>query len=344
MRYAIYTLALIGAAISGVVLADVSTIAGSGVAGHNDGASESSRLNRPHGMAQNAAGIIFFADRGNHMIRYFDPENATVSTLAGNGTRGFADGDANTAAFNQPVAVEVGRDGTVYVADRDNHRIRAISASGDVRTLAGSGIAGYEDGKAATSKFNEPYGVALNTEQTKLYVADYLNHAVRSISLADGRVTTVAGNGEKGFADGTGTNARFSQPYNIVLDETGVFYIPDQKNHAVRMMTETGTVTTVAGSGLKGHQDGDSADAKFNNPTGVAARAGVVYVTDRNNHRIRRIAQGRVVTVAGTGTDGGRNGGDKKAEFSKPLDLIFDIKSGAVIISEDTGHRLRKLD
>lgn len=323
----------------------VSKLAGTGEAGYQDGDALSAVLNRPHGLAQAPNGIIYFADRGNHQIRYYELDTNKIKTLAGSGTRGFSEGAAQDAAFNQPVAVTVAKDGTVYVADRDNHRIRTIAVNGTVSTLAGDGNIGFKDGDAALAQFNEPYGVVLNPDETKLLVADYLNHAIRTIDLATGKVSTLAGNGQKGFEDGLGSKASFFQPYNITIDHKGDYYIPDQKNHAIRKMTKEGKVTTLAGTGKEGYKDGDLNLAEFNNPTGVAVDSqGMVYVTDRNNHRIRVIEEDEVETVAGSGEAGGVDGEELDAQFNKPLDLIVDKSSQQLIVSEDTGHRLRKIN
>jgi len=323
----------------------VSLFAGTSEAGYLDGDRLSAQLNRPHGMAQDSNGKVFFADRGNHKIRFVDQQSGVVVTLAGSGDQGFSDGVAPKAAFNQPVAVAVDSEGVVYVADRDNHRIRKIDLDRNVTTLAGSGEAGFQDGESVKAQFNEPYGVVLNQEGTHLLVADYLNHAIRRIDLKTSDVTTVAGNGEPGFEDGDGENARFYQPYNIAIGSNGDYFIPDQKNHAVRKLNSSWQVSTLAGSGKEGYKDGQADMAEFNNPTGVAVDPeGQVYVADRNNHRIRVISGDSVSTLAGNGEDGGQDAAGTGAQFSKPLDIVLLQNSDDLLISEDTGHRLRLLD
>lgn len=343
---------------------DVRTLAGDGQPGAIDGLTANSnarmwaiehgvpgaenglaaRVNRPHGLSYANDGSLYFADRGNHQVRVLRPDG-TVATVAGSGKAGFADGPAGTAQFNEPIAVAVERTGAIYVADRNNHRIRKITPDGRVVTLAGDGQAGYTDGSVKSARFNQPYGVALDAAQTTLYVADYLNHAVRRVDLVLDQVDTLAGNGTAGFADGQRGGARFNQPYNVRVDGKGRLWVPDQLNHAVRRVTPAGEVTTVAGSGKPGYADGPAAAAQFNNPTGVAPLPnGVAVVADRNNNRLRLVAaDGSVTTVAGTGEPGYADGPVAAARFNQPLDVDFDDRLSRVLVSEDKGHRLRAL-
>lgn len=290
------------------------------------------------------AGSLFFADRGNHQVRVLRPDG-TVATVAGTGKAGFADGPAKTAQFNEPIAVAVERTGAIYVADRNNHRIRKISPDGTVITLAGGDSVGFVDGDLKSARFNQPYGVALDAAQTTLYVADYLNHAIRRINLVLEKVDTLAGNGAPGFADGRRGTARFNQPYNVRVDGLGRIWVPDQLNHAVRRVTPAGEVSTVAGSGKAGYIDGATTAAQFNNPTGIAPLPnGAAVVADRNNNRLRLVTpDGSVTTLAGNGEAGFADGPVANARFNQPLDVDFDDSMSRILVSEDKGHRLRVL-
>ncbi len=321
----------------------VATLAGDGSAGAVDG--QAGRVNRPHGLALAADGALYFADRGNHQIRAVK-RDAGVITVAGAGKPGFADGPVDQAQFNEPIAVAVERTGAIYVADRNNHRIRKIRTDGSVATLAGNGEPGFADGSGGAARFNQPYGVALNQAETALYVADYLNHAIRRIDLLTGQVSTLAGNGVAGNVDGEGRAARFNQPYNVRVDAKGMLWIPDQLNHSIRTVTPTGRVLTVAGAGKPGAADGRGAAAQFNNPTGVVALPdGSAIVADRNNEKLRRVsADGSVTALAGTGEAGFADGPVVSARFKQPLDVAFDAKTGRLFVSEDKGHRIRVLD
>lgn len=321
-------------------VAGVSTLAGTGVAGIADGKGAESQLNRPHGIGFLADGRLVVADRGNHLVRTIDTDGAT-HTLAGGGKAGFVDGAGGEALFNEPIAVVADRQGNVFVADRNNHRIRRIWPDGHVTTLAGSGEAGLRDGPAHTARFNQPYGVALDEAEVTLYVADYLNHSIRQINLLSDEVSTLAGNGKAGFTDGAGEKAAFNQPYNLRNDGHGGLIVPDQNNHAIRRVGMDGTVTTLAGSGKPGFADGKGSGASFNNPTGaVAAPDGYVYVADRNNHRLRRIAaDGAVSSLAGSGEASFADGSLVTAGFDRPLDVV--ARDGTLFVSEENNHRIR---
>jgi sugar lactone lactonase YvrE len=184
----------------------------------------------------------------------------------------------------------------------------------------------------------------LSPDEKTLYVADYLNHAIRAIDLASRQVTTLAGNGTAGFANGAGDKAQFNQPYNVKVDANGRLYVPDQNNHAIRRVDPDGTVSTVAGNGQSGFADGKPSDARFNNPTGLGVAAdGTIYVADRNNHRIRAISPtGEITTIAGDGTAGQQDGPGPVAKFNRPIDIVL-ATDGALVVSEENNHRLRKI-
>src|SRR5882757_1191791 len=229
----------------------VETFSGSGQAGFANSNGQVGQFNRPHGLAFDAKGNLYVSDRGNHAIRVV-AANGDIRTLAGNGKEGKSDGVGAAAGFNQPIAVAVDKAGNVYAADRDNHTIRLIDPMGKVSVFAGTGVAGFAEGPATSAQFNQPYGVALSSDEKLLYVADYLNHAIRVIDLGTKRVTTLAGNGKAGFANGKGAQAQFNQPYNVKVGTSGQLYVPDQNNHSIRRIEPDGTVSTVAGNGQSG--------------------------------------------------------------------------------------------
>jgi len=265
-----------------------------------------------------------------------------VSTLAGSGTKGFADGAGTAAQFSYPTGVAVDASGNVYLADQENHRIRKITAGGVVSTLAGSGIDGFADGTGIAAQFRYPTGVAVDASGN-VYVADNNNNRIRKIT-AGGVVSTLAGSGIYGFADGTGTAAQFSSPSGVAVDASGNVYVADQDNHRIRKITAEGVVSTVAGSGSAGFADGTSAAAQFQYPYGVAVDAtGSIYVADLYNHRIRKITAGGVVsTLAGSGIDGFADGTGAAAQFRYPAGVAVDV-AGNVYVVDQINNRIRKI-
>ena len=171
--------------------------------------------------------------------------DSTVSTLAGSGTSGFADGPGATAKFDTPSGVVVKSNDVVVVADTSNNRIRLVATDGTVSTLAGSGTSGFADGSGATANFHFPYDVAVKSNDV-VVVADTFNHRIRLVAT-DGTVTTLAGSGTNGFADGVGTAARFQTPQGVAVKSNGVVVVADTNNHRIRLVATDGTVSTLAG-------------------------------------------------------------------------------------------------
>ncbi len=188
-------------------------------------------------MAVDGNGNVYVADSGNSRIRKVDSDG-NVTTLAGSGSDGFADGTNTKAKFNAPYGVAIDGNGNVYVADSSNHRMRRVSPDGNVTTLAGSGTQGFADGTSATAMFSSPSGVAIDGGGN-MFAADFGNNRVRKISLA-GIVTTLAGSGTKGFADGKAATARFSELRGLAFDASGNMYVADTTNHRVRKLKLSG--------------------------------------------------------------------------------------------------------
>lgn len=263
-----------------------------------------------------------------------------VSTYAGDGNRGLANGPAFTASFSYPVGIAVDASGNMFVSDNDNNLIRKISADGKVSTLAGNGTEGFADGFGSGAKFYAPQGIAVDANGN-VYVADAVNNRIRKITPA-GEVSTIAGNGARGFADGNGTGAKFDYPTGIAVDAHGNVFVADCYNNRIRKVTPAGIVSTIAGDGTKGFVDGAGVAAKFREPHNVAVDAnGNVFVTDNNS--IRKITPaGLVITLAGNGTYAFADGTGTAARFSVPLGIAIDTK-GNIYVSE-ASHRIRKIN
>jgi len=221
----------------------------------------------PSGVAIAADGTIYVADAGeSNRIRKISPDG-NVTTLAGGG-EGFADGTGASASFNTPSALAHGPDGNLYVADTGNNRIRKITPEGVVSTVAGDGTAGYVDGPAAQARFNGPIGLAVS-EGGDIYVADTYNDGVRMITT-EGQVTTIAGGGTPGYADGEQKTALFDTPSGIIVVENRSLIVADTGNHCLRKVSAEGNVTTLAVSG-----------EELSRPVGLAfSHDHFLYITD----------------------------------------------------------------
>jgi hypothetical protein len=315
------------------------------------GAATLARLNSPTGVALDSVGSLYIADFGNNRIRRVDADG-TITTVAGDGTVGFpGDGGAATLArLNSPSDVALDSVGNLYIADRNNGRIRKVDVNGTITTVAGNGSQGFSgDGGAATAaRLNSPSGVALDSVGN-LYIADYGNHRVRKVD-ASGMITTVAGNGTSGyFGDGgAATAALLASPSGVALDAAGNLYIADFQNHRIRKVDVGATITTVAGNGSPGFagDGGPASAALLSAPIGVAVdAAGTLYIADRGNYRIRKVdAGGTITTVAGNGTPGfsGDGGAAPSARLNSPYDVALDTV-GNLYIADSGNHRIRKV-
>ncbi len=266
-----------------------------------------------------------------------------VTTFAGgDNAPGFTDGPAEQARFRDLAGIAIGPDDAVYIADAGNHRVRVVRQQADgsrvVQTMAGDGTAGYRDGAGAQASFKNPQGVAVDANGV-VFVADTGNHCIRRIT-PDGIVSTLAGDGSAGYQNGAGAQARFNGPRGVTLDQQRNLYVADTGNSAVRLISLSGDVQTVAGDGTAGSND--SPNARFNGLQGVAIDGTTVfvYLADSGNHRIRRLdTSGTVITL--TGADRGFADGDpNSARFAGPAGVAVD-GAGRIVIADTINSLVR---
>ncbi|HEY9722905.1 MAG TPA: NHL repeat-containing protein [Oscillatoriaceae cyanobacterium] len=301
-------------------------LAGSGAFGYADGSGSDAVFAIPDGIAVDASGNVYVADSFYNRIRKISPEGV-VTTLAGSGEAGSADGTGSEASFFIPRGLAVDTSGNVYVADTYNNEIRKITSDGVVTTLAGSTTAGTVDGNGSEARFNAPSGVAVDANGN-VYVADQSSCEIRKISPT-GDVTTLAGSTTPGSADGNGTDARFNYPADVALDANGNLYVADQNNDEIRKISRTGDVTTLAGSTTAGSADGNGSEAGFLTPNSLAMDPyGNLIVADGGNGAIREITAAGVVTTLGSG-------------FASPQGVAVD-GNGVVYIADTNNEQIKK--
>lgn len=318
----------------------VSTFAGSaGQPGSADGPGLTARFRDPYGLTVSVDGKIYVADTGNHTIRVMatarDYDNLTthVSTLAGNpGVSGFADGVGSEIRFYEPMGIAVSGV-SLFVSDSGNGRVRkghvtgrdflTIQSGSDLRQLASDSITGG------------------------IYAAESGHRVIWRLD-PDGALTQFGNSAESGHVDGIGLAVRFNYPEGVATDANGTVYVGDTDNNVIRRITSDGTVSTFAGlspTEAAGSADGKGADARFSFATGIAVNeSGMVYVSDRENHTIRRIEpDGTVTTFAGmAGVYGSSDGNGSSARFRYPQGLALD-EVGNLYVADSMNCTIRRI-
>jgi hypothetical protein len=315
------------------VFSTLSLLAGSS-AGFADGTGGAAKFHNPNGIAVDPAGNLYVADTTNQLVRKVDV-NAQVSTLAGQqGNQAEHDGTGAAAQFNTPEGIAADAAGNVWVADAGGGTIRRIvAATAVVTTFAGSGANGFVDGTGTAAQFNQPRGIIADGAGN-LYVSDAGNQLIRKIVVATAVVTTLAGGvGQAGRVDATGMAARFNGPRGLALDGAGNLYVADSSNSCIRaVVLATGVVTTLAGTGMPGPNDGVGTAAAFDNARGVVADGrGNLYVADTNNSMVRKIviATAQVTTLAGAAHVVGQQLGPLPGKINGPWGIVVLPWGGA---------------
>jgi sugar lactone lactonase YvrE len=354
-------------ALSGLV----TTVAGNGTAGYggDGGLATAAALNAPAGVAADAAGNLFIADRGNHRIRRVDAATGFITTAAGDGTRtGSIDGEggnpiddlgdggpAASCSLWSPGNVFVDGNGGLFISDAGNSRIRRVSA-GIIMTLAGDGTHAYsgENVPATSATLAGPAQVAVDGTGN-VYFGDFDasaggNNRVRRIDAVSGLITTVAGGAVGGFSGdgGQATDARLHSPSGIAVDAAGNLIIADRDNARIRRVTlSTGVIATVAGGGDGSGYDGT--EATLHKPEGVYFEENPdrLFIPEPASYVVRRLdlATGIITTLAGDGIahSTGDGGPATEAGINYPTSAALD-ESGNLVIGESFGHRVRRVD
>ncbi|WP_170878364.1 T9SS type B sorting domain-containing protein [Daejeonella lutea] len=312
--------------------------AGSTVLGTANGPRLSARFYAPCALTTDSEGNLYIADQADNRIRKIN-QAGIVSTVAGSISAGFKDGAAAEARFDSPFGIAVGETGALFISDQENNAIRMISADGMVSTFAGGKTSGYVDGAAQDAKFRYPSGICRDIKGN-LYVADRGNHCIRKIS-PDGIVTTLAGSGQPGFADGKGSAAKFSSPTGVAVDSLGYVFVADQINNRIRKISPDGLVSTLAGSGEFSKLDGNGKNAAFRYPTSIIIDPkGGFYVSDQLNHTIRRLSNSGVVSTITPFAVGEVK--DDTQSFKNPMGLCIN-KEGKLMVADFNNHSIKEI-
>ncbi len=336
----------------------ITTVAGNGAAAFagDGGPAAAASLNNPVFVAFAPDGSFYIADFGNHRVRRVDSQGA-ITTVAGNGVVGFSGdgGPAVNASLNDPTGVAVDSAGDLYIADAANDRIRKVDSNGMITTVVGTGAGGFagDGGPATAAMLDCPTRIAFDGFDN-LFIADQCNHRIRKVDT-NGIITTVAGAGTAGAAfggfsgdGGPATAAQFKHPTAVTVDAGGNIYITDQLNSRIRRVNRAGTVTTVAGTGAASYSGdgGPATSAALSTPGAVAVdAAGILYIADNVNNRIRRVgADGIITTVVGNGmaSSTGDGGPASAATVNNPFGISFDAQ-GNLFIAESGANRIRRI-
>src|SRR5213593_4687735 len=325
----------------------ITTVAGTtpGFSG-DGGAARSAQLGLPVDVAVDGGGNLFIADRGNYRVRQVNSAGVMTS-VAGIGDDG---GSALAAQLNYPDMSVVDSAGNLIIAETDNQRIRKVTPSGTITTIAGNGSWGFsgDGGPATSAQLNYPGTVTVDATGN-VYIADTRNQRIRKVTPW-GTITTIAGNGGGGFKGdgGPASFAMLNNPWGVTVDNNGSLYLADTSNQRIRKIGPDGIITTVAGSGSRGFSGdgGPAVLAQLAEPAGVAVdAAGNLFIADTNNERVRKVTpDGIITTVAGNGTQGfsGDGGAAVDAQLAYPNSVAVD-GAGNLFIADTNNQRVRRV-
>ncbi len=337
----------------------ITTIAGSGKQGFSgdNGPASKADLNDPNGLTVDDAGNVYIADSNNYRVRKIDASTQIITTIAGDGDGGYSeylgdDGPA-VAAHVAPNGIALDRNGNLLIADYGNHRIRKITVSGIITTVAGNGNNGFsgDNGPATEATLNQPNAIIVDAAGN-IFFTDSGNFRIRKIAAGTGIITTVGGNGEQRYPDenGPASLAAFLFPVSIAFDSAGNYYVADESGARVRKVEGiTGVITTVAGGGIleAADSDGGPATKALLIPRAIAFDSSDnLYIAETYANRIRKVdlKTGIISTVAGNGDEGNTGDGGLAiaATLNYPTSIAVD-PGGNLYIADNNNRRIRKV-
>ena len=344
--------------LGGAFAAEIQTIAGTGKPGHSGdgGPAMAGELNNPYGLTMGPDGALYICEVDSNVVRRLDLKTHILSTIAGNGKKGYSgdNGPALAASLNQPYEVRFDRAGNMYFAEMPNHVVRRVDAkTKTISTLAGTGEPGFsgDGGPAATAQLRQPHSIALDPSGDSLYIADIGNHRIRKVDLKTGLIETFAGTGErKAVVDGAPlAGMPLNGPRAMAFDSLGNMYMVLREGNAVyRIDMQQRTIHHIAGTGTTGYtgDGGPAVQAQLSGPKGIAiAPDGGVFIDDTESHTVRRIdpRTGIIETVVGNGSRGdGPDGAPRSCLLARPHGIFID-GAGKIYISDSENHKVRIL-
>jgi sugar lactone lactonase YvrE len=346
---------LMGVAAQGQGTGTIRSAAGTGEPGYSGdgGPATKARLNQPFHASMDRRGNLYIADTANHCVRKVDARTGIITTMAGNGKKGYSGdgGPATQATMNEPYGVLPDREGNLFIVDRLNAVIRRVDAkSGMISTYAGTGEKGYsgDGGPAVKAAMREPNALDIDPAGD-LYIADVSDNRIRKVDAKTGVITTVCGTGKREFTGngGPAAQAGIQGARGVAFDRAGNMFLCEREGNRIRRVdAKSGVIETIAGTGQKGYtgDGGPAVQATFNGPKWVHVGAdGHLYVVDTENHCVRQInlQTGMIVTAAGghAGPDGD-GGPANKAGMGRPHGCWVDGE-GNLYTGDTNNHRIR---
>ncbi len=340
-----------------VALADeVVTIAGNGKAEFtgDDGPARDAGVGGPFGVSLGPDGALYICETTNHVVRRLDEKTGRLTTVAGNGQKGYSGnrGPATAAKLNEPYEIRFDAQGSMFFVEMKNHLVRRVDAlTGIISTVAGTGKSGFsgDGGPAIQASMSSPHSIALDN-RGNLYICDIGNHRIRRVDLKSGIITTFAGTGEKKRTpDGASLQGTpLNGPRALDFDGKSNLFLALREGNAVfRIDLDKKTLHHIGGTGKKGYT-GDGSDAKkalLSGPKGIAVGpGGDIYLADTESHTIRviRHESGIIETIVGDGKQGdGPDGNPRKCRLARPHGVFVD-RAGNVYIGDSSNNRVRK--